>query len=82
MVSSSEGSLVGRIRELRARREELAREQEDITRQLGEAAAQLVAIGVPESRVAREAGVSRQTLRVWQGKEDRNRWRKGQAEGE
>jgi DNA invertase Pin-like site-specific DNA recombinase len=74
-LSSSEGSLLSRVRELRARREALAKEAEEATRQLGEAARQLVAIGVPESRVAREAGVSRQTLRVWTGKESWDQWR-------
>jgi DUF1365 family protein len=78
-VASAEGSLVAKIHELRAERERLTAELHAVTQQLANAAITLADIGVPESRVAREAGVSRQALRVWRGKDDYAKWRAGRG---
>ena len=69
-MSSSEGSLIARVRKLRSEREKLTARLDGVSAELADAVRELAEIGVPETRLAKEAGVSRQTVRTWRGKED------------
>jgi len=69
-MSSSEGSLIARVRKLRGEREKLTARLDGVSAELADAVRELAEIGVPETTLAKEAGVSRQTVRTWRGKED------------
>ena len=71
-VASSEESLVARVRDLGRRRRKLLEQLEEVQAEIARVADILTGDDVrrPEIQVARDAGISRQTLRIWRGKED------------
>jgi hypothetical protein len=69
-------STEARVRRLAGRRDELAAERVEVTSELRDAVAELAASGMAEVDLAKLAGVDRNTVRTWLGKQDqRNRAR-------
>jgi len=61
--------LMARLETLAAERARLTRERDAVTAQLRDVVVALVAAGTPELTVARAAGVGRQSVRTWTGKD-------------